>query len=307
MEHQENLFNQFKTAAEKSEPKDFPAMDKVWNRIEEKLDHTVVQKQSRVWQKAAVIASVLLFLSVVYQFMQSKESIPVAQKNRVVADSVITQKDTVVLQNETTISSTKEAIFSTEPILNEKLKSKEQATSTDKNDKKPESKTVVNNYHNKNEYGTARKSRMSKQPIYEAIVVREIFPDKKTTAITTDTVIKKKNPPLYVVDGKVVTDRNERMSKILNNPKLDLEDDEIEYILELKEPLYIIDNKYYSEAQLFGPNATSPYAPLHRQDIETISVLEHEEAIPLYGERGAKGVVLIKTKNGKPAVLSKKQ
>ncbi|QYS85659.1 hypothetical protein JJC03_10750 [Flavobacterium oreochromis] len=76
----------------------------------------------------------------------------------------------------------------------------------------------------------------------------------------------------------------------------------METILELKEPLYIINDKEYSEKELFGPNATSPYFPLKKQVIETISIYKDEEAIDLYGKKGEKGVIVIKTKNGKPVM-----
>ena len=51
--------------------------------------------------------------------------------------------------------------------------------------------------------------------------------------------------------------------------------------------------KEYSEKEVFGPNPTSPYYPLNKQEIESISIYQDEEAIELYGEKGNKGVVVI--------------
>ena len=70
----------------------------------------------------------------------------------------------------------------------------------------------------------------------------------------------------------------------------------------LDAPLYIIDGIYYSEQDLFGKKPTSPYAPLDNQEIKTITILQDLEATSKYGEKGKKGVVIITTKNGKPAL-----
>ncbi|MFY8187888.1 MAG: hypothetical protein ACOVLC_08005 [Flavobacterium sp.] len=80
---------------------------------------------------------------------------------------------------------------------------------------------------------------------------------------------------------------------------------EIEEIRVLNEPLYIINGVEYSEQEVFGPKPTSPYSPLDKQKIETVSILQDEEAVSKYGDKGKKGVVIITTKDGKPAALKK--
>ncbi|MBP9793736.1 MAG: hypothetical protein KBC56_07030, partial [Flavobacterium sp.] len=102
--------------------------------------------------------------------------------------------------------------------------------------------------------------------------------------------LAKKAPPLVVVDGKA-TDK--KVSDIQNS-------DDFETIVELKNPLYIINGVEYTEKEMFGPNPTSPYYPLNKQEIESLSIYQDEEAIELYGEKGKNGVVVVKTKNGKP-------
>ena len=52
----------------------------------------------------------------------------------------------------------------------------------------------------------------------------------------------------------------------------------------------------YSEESLFGKNPTSPYAPLSKQKIEKIEVLQPTDAIKIYGKKGEKGVVIISIK-----------
>ena len=75
MGQQDKLFNQIKSAAENAETKDFPSMDKVWNRVEEKLDQKVIKKESNLWKKIAVAATVLLVASVGYQFLKTETKV----------------------------------------------------------------------------------------------------------------------------------------------------------------------------------------------------------------------------------------
>lgn len=308
MENQDKIFNQFKTAAEKEEIKDFDSMDKVWNRIEDKLDHAVIQKQSRVWKKLAIAASVLLVSSIGYQFLKSDPiKKPVIQNEMVVMDTASIKEEKIIVEKADTLFKSEAIKPEANSILKRKQNSKARVADISKKEEQSEPKTVVNNYYIRNNYGPTRKTRMARQYHPDPIIVREVFIEKEEVEKEKEILEDKKSSSLYVIDGKAVTSKNEKMEKILNDPMLKVSDEDIEYILELKEPLYIIDNKYYSEAQLFGPKPTSPYAPLNEQDIQTISVLESDEAIPIYGDRGAKGVVIIKTKNGKPAVISKKE
>ncbi|MGK4569125.1 hypothetical protein [Flavobacterium sp. 3HN19-14] len=115
--------------------------------------------------------------------------------------------------------------------------------------------------------------------------------------------VQKNNNPLYVINGEAA-DKNRGKAAKSELSKLD--PDDIESIEVLKEPLYIIDGKYYSEEELFGANPTSPYTPLDQQEIETVKVLKGDEATSAYGKKGEKGVVIITTKNKKPAAVKGK-
>ena len=77
-------------------------------------------------------------------------------------------------------------------------------------------------------------------------------------------------------------------------------DEEVESVEYLDDPLYIINGVEYTEKELFGPNPTSPYYPLDKQEITSTTVFQGESATNLYGEKGKKGVVIISTKNKKP-------
>ena len=75
--------------------------------------------------------------------------------------------------------------------------------------------------------------------------------------------------------------------------KEDLSSDEMETMVELKNPIYIINGEEFSEESLFGEKPTSKYAPLTNQKIDSIKVYLPEEAKPIYGKKGKNGVVII--------------
>ncbi|HEU0136258.1 MAG TPA: hypothetical protein VFQ50_03125, partial [Flavobacterium sp.] len=111
-------------------------------------------------------------------------------------------------------------------------------------------------------------------------------------------VVQKPNP-LLVVEGNVVPE-GKKYDRTLKEALTKAENADEEIVV-LKEPLYIINGIYYSEDDLFGEKPTSPYAPLNKQEIETITILQGEKATAIYGAKGSKGVVIITTKNRKPA------
>ena len=57
MKNEEKIFQKIKNASNKTEETSFPGMDKVWNRVEEKLDTKIIKKKSEVWKKLAIAAS----------------------------------------------------------------------------------------------------------------------------------------------------------------------------------------------------------------------------------------------------------
>ena len=102
MENQDKIFEQFKDASKKVEAKDFPAMDKVWARVEEKLDKKEDKKVIAIWKKIGIAASLLLFFSLGYQFLKSdKELTP---ENPVVIEE---NSGKIAPENETIVANPK--------------------------------------------------------------------------------------------------------------------------------------------------------------------------------------------------------
>ncbi len=298
MDNQDNLFNKIKSAAENAETKDFPSMEKVWSRIDAKLDTKVEKKHNNNWKKLLVAASIVLVVTIGYQFFKTEKEI-VSPNNEIVtkeAEKPIIQDS---LENQNGIVSTeienpnikenvdeilKEQITKPNPVvISEKAEEKVKAKSYDDIMEVPS--VVKNNQAPRNSNTTwyGNNNFESRGVTYEEVKAEKNDDNLKKSKDT------KKLDPIVVVDGEVT---REKLSNI--------NDEDIEIILELPEPLYIINKIYYTEQELFGPNPTSPYAPLNKQKIESISILPPEKAVSIYGEKGKKGVVIVTTKDGKP-------
>ncbi|MCL9804988.1 hypothetical protein NAT51_05630 [Flavobacterium amniphilum] len=316
MEHQDNIFEKFKKAAENSESNDFPGLEKVWSRVDAKLNTQAYQTQKKAnssWKKFAVAASVVVGTAFAYQFFgyrlfkeaKIKPTVESTVKavdrvNKQSIDTTVASNDTIETTKAVTIVTSKEAKRILETHVNSlnQVAVKEPSGSTIKHDtitllkQAAISKTTI-------ETEKRNTGRMLREKAFQSTGVKrykieddneEEYPIKQETTESKKVTLKKA-PPLIVVDGKV--------AKTLKDAE------EGETIMELEEPLYIVNGVEYSEKEMFGPNPTSPYYPLNKQDIESVVIYEGKEAIERFGQKGAKGVVIVRTKDGKPAVLKK--
>jgi Ca-activated chloride channel family protein len=99
MDNQDKIFEKIKNASQKAEEKDFPAFEKVWMRVEEKLDKKEDKKAIALWKKGAVAASLLLFFSLGYQFLKTDAN-PIAPKG--------SKENPIVIQEKTVTKPTEE-------------------------------------------------------------------------------------------------------------------------------------------------------------------------------------------------------
>nr|WP_315217518.1 von Willebrand factor type A domain-containing protein [uncultured Flavobacterium sp.] len=107
MENQDKIFDKIKNASQKAEEKDFPAFEKIWMRVEEKLDKKEDKKSIALWKKWAVAASLLLFFSLGYQFLKLESKIIApngTKENSVVIkekkDTNITKKPSEIIKSD---------------------------------------------------------------------------------------------------------------------------------------------------------------------------------------------------------------
>ncbi|AWG23487.1 hypothetical protein FFWV33_19090 [Flavobacterium faecale] len=304
MDNQDKLFNQIKQAAQQAENQAFPGMDKVWVRVDEKLDQEVLVTKTKVWKKLAIAASILLVVSLGYQLTKPKTTFPIIGKPVVVQDSktnkIIEEKanaplliDTVqikkVIEQQTQVVSTKETDKTKAVALQEvEAKAEELQMAVEKNKLQRQSQA-------------ASSSHFRRGKIYEAITVQSAYGKSEPQATVAD--IQKSpvaNAPLVVMNGDLVSSKKYKSVADAKEAITNKYEDEVESLVVLDAPLYIINGVEYDEESLFGQHPTSPYAPLSKQKIESLTVLQNEQAIEKYGQKGKKGVVIIATKNGKP-------
>ncbi|MFD2909498.1 hypothetical protein ACFSX9_12230 [Flavobacterium ardleyense] len=292
---EEKLYKKIQQAAQNSEQKDFPGMENIWARVENKLETQTLKQEKHLWKKIAVAASIVLVGTLAFFMLQPKENIiipenivtaidtarnniptpesangfvntnPVIKKDaEQILQQQITIQNNIVINDTINYKSDKQVIFST-PMAVKEIKSKENVSSDLKND--------TSNAASLNNQGYFAKGKRYDVTTFVAEEVTQDF-DKKVS-----------NDDLILIDGKLSKKRAK-----------DIANGEYETITELKNPLYYINNVAYSEEELYGENPTSSYAPLSKQKINTIVILLPEKAIPIYGERGKNGVVIITIK-----------
>lgn len=309
MDNQDKIFNKFKEAAENSEQKDFPGMDKVWARVEDKLDKKEDKKAIALWKKIAIAASLLLLISIGSQFIKSDKT--TIQNSTIVNKERIEQN--ILEKNESVVSSESPLVPKPEAvkILDKPIISENNATETTvyvteavgagSADaiiiEEPANAPVQADYAIE-EDNNDLKDKAAQNSDYSRTIEREsakvAFADKQSQ-------MTKKSAPLIILNGNAIAHSDDqKRDKMMQAELPNLQPENVDSLVVLDAPLYIIDGIYYSENDLFGKNPTSPYAPLNKQEIKTITVLQDLEATSKYGEKGKKGVVIITTKTGKP-------
>lgn len=316
MNSEEKIYSKIKNASHKGE-KDFPGMDKVWNRVEEKLDNTIVVQKKNTWQKLAIAATILLSFSIIYQFISNDEIIK--DKNET-TNSVIVSTDSV----KKIIDKAKEVVVDNSIPTKLENKINPNITSSETSDNliddsamkmevkedqfDSEEKGEITNELNKN-IGTENEVSFKNSALnssssntdylaptkkYEA-TVKPVQSKYKATKSKSAAPVQQ-NKDLVVIDG-IAMDKSYNAEKELK--KINTED--ITDTTYLPNPLYIINGIEYSEESLFGKNPTSPYAPLDKQKITSTNILKPADATKIYGKKGEKGIIIITTKDGKPA------
>ena len=293
---EEKLYKKIQQAAENAEQKDFPGMEKIWARVEDKLETQTLQKEKHLWKKLAVAASVVLVGTLTFFLLQEKENVIIPENTITTIDSskntiptpesangfvnttpeikkeaeqILQQQ--IVIQNNIVINDTinyksKKEVLLSAPIAMEEVQEMAKTSLV------PSYNNSMSNSASINNSGYLAKGKRYDVTMNSAEKTQE--KDKKTA-----------NDDLVLVDGELT---KESLSNL--NP------DDIDSIIELKEPIYFINGVEYSEESLFGENPTSPYAPLNKQKIDKIEVIQPVDAVKIYGKKGEKGVVIISIK-----------
>ena len=293
---EEKLYKKIQQAAENAEQKDFPGMEKIWARVEDKLETQTLQKEKHLWKKLAVAASIVLVGTLAFFLLQEKENVIIPENTITTIDS---SKNTIPTPESANgfVNTTPEIKKEAEQILQQQIviqnnivindtinyKSKKEVmipTPIAMEEVQEMAKTsLVPSYNNSmsNSASINNSGYLAKGKRYDVTMNSAEKTQEKDKKIAND--------DLVLVDGELT---KESLSNL--NP------DDIDSIIELKEPIYFINGVEYSEESLFGENPTSPYAPLSKQKIEKIEVIQPVDAVKIYGKKGEKGVVIISIK-----------
>lgn len=318
MDNQDKIFDKFKEAAQNAELKDFPGMEKVWSRVEDKLDKKEDKKTIALWKKIAIAASLLLLISLGSQFFLSDKTKQIQNNQVVVTDSVETKTQNAVVEKDGVAVENSEIVPKEDAvkILDKQIQQQQKVAVNEiqRSFSEPTVNGTAAPAISEDVYVTAPVQSAPKYAEEEVSVEKEeavqnfgyakssqresskvAFAEKQSTARA------KKSAPLVVINGNAMANSDDaKKDKMMSAEMSNLEPSNVDSLVILDEPLYIIDGIYYSENDLYGPNPTSPYAPLDKQEIKTITILQDLEATSKYGEKGKKGVVIITTKTGKP-------
>jgi hypothetical protein len=309
MDNQDKIFNRFKEAAENAATKDFPGMEKVWSRVEEKLDKKEDKKAISLWKKVSIAASLLLIISLGSQFLKTDKTSNIENPEKVVINepekesiqNTDSRKGKVAASDDSVIVSEAQAEKILQKpnveaiIVDNSIVSTEAAYPIAADEVFAPAPAMVSGYIIQQDSINRDKGRD-----YESEKSRKR--DSYALADSEkETQMAKKSAPLVIMNGRAISHSDDqKRDKMMQEELPNMNPENLDSLVILDEPLYIIDGIYYSENDLFGKNPTSPYAPLNKQEIKTITILQDLEATEKYGDRGKKGVVIITTKTGKP-------
>jgi Ca-activated chloride channel family protein len=301
MENQDKLYEQFRDASQKSEAKDFPAMEKVWNRVEEKLDKKEERKGIVLWKKIAVAASLLLFFSLGYQFLKSDKHVKVTPENNV----VIQETPPIIAPVEQPAIIQKDA----EIILKKQLANPNTVAVSDVNHDEKEIVEEDNSIYELDEIvvEAAPIVRMKKSLGYSSTVVSSESVEisskgrggRKAEKESTQNANAAPNPALLQsLQGRVA---GVNIGYASNQPgsSQNIVLRGISSINGNIDPLYVIDGV---------PANGDALRKLDPNSIESITVLKDASATVIYGSRAINGAIVITSKSGMTSdTISKKE
>lgn len=326
MENQDKIFEQLKQAAENAESKEFPSMESVWSRVEDKLDNKALSKQNKKWKQWAVAASVVAVVSVGYQFFKAEDEKPVQKQEKTLVKDIKPE----IAPRQVAIADTTSALKKNAPQILNREQEKQSVVASRTSETSlgtgaastivyepsalaaPSMRSVAETQKEKANAVNADEEKaddsydFDKRRAKSAMAKTRAFDARIAHSEQESQNKSEKQKPLLIVDGKPLVAKTQREYDQKLAEAMESVPAERDTVFYLKKPLYIIDGKEYSEQSLFGPNPTSPYAPLNLQEegMKT-TVYTGKDAVKRFGDKGKNGVVVVTTKNGKPSERKK--
>ncbi len=312
MENQHKIDQKFLKAAENNQEKTFPEMDKVWAKIEKKLDQKDSKKVISLWKKLTVAASIALLIGLGFQIFNANDLFKASE-------------NPVVIENDhSTEVKTGNDIKPNENIINEKEAQKiiEHKTSTNNNavtsnsNKTTEDKKTPENDVIKASVTTDAIALENDITIGDIEIINAGYSRTETRTTSALTKINARD----IQNGYVYTEKTASGEMVLKESEVKTESSFLQSLqgtvsglniiassgkpgeshnsIILRgsgsingnpDPFFLIDGELLTEDQ---------FRKLNSNDIEEFKIIK-EEIISSNGTKLTNGIILIKTKKNK--------
>ena len=272
---EEKLYKKIQQAAQNAEQKDFPGMENIWARVENKLETQTLQQEKHLWKKIAVAASIVLVGTLAFLLLQPKENI-------IVPENTITAIDTT--KNEIPTPESANGFATTNPVIKKDAKEILQQRIVIQNN------IVINdtiNYSSRKEV-TIHNPMMLEEVQAKTSFAPELRNDASNAAFLSNQGFAAKGKAYSITTVSAEDISQEPIKEMMNNDFVIIRGQISQESANGNEPLIVLNNHLVTKAILndIDPNS-----------IASVTVLKNQAAISLYGEKGKNGAIVLTTKN----------
>ncbi len=272
---EEKLYKKIQQAAQNAEQKDFPGMENIWARVENKLETQTLQQEKHLWKKIAVAASIVLVGTLAFLLLQPKENI-------IVPENTISAIDTT--KNEIPTPESANGFATTNPVIKKDAKEILQQRIVIQNN------IVINdtiNYSSRKEV-TIHNPMMLEEVQAKTSFAPELRNDASNAAFLSNQGFAAKGKAYSITTVSAEDISQEPIKEMMNNDFVIIRGQISQESANGNEPLIVLNNHLVTKAILndIDPNS-----------IASVTVLKNQAAISLYGEKGKNGAIVLTTKN----------
>ena len=272
---EEKLYKKIQQAAQNAEQKDFPGMENIWARVENKLETQTLQQEKHLWKKIAVAASIVLVGTLAFLLLQPKENI-------IVPENTISAIDTT--KNEIPTPESANGFATTNPVIKKDAKEILQQQIIIQNN------IVINdtiNYSSRKEV-TIHNPMMLEEVQAKTSFAPEMRNDASNAAFLSNQGFAAKGKAYSITTVSAEDISQEPIKEMMNNDFVIIRGQISQESANGNEPLIVLNNHLVTKAILndIDPNS-----------IASVTVLKNQAAISLYGEKGKNGAIVLTTKN----------
>ena len=272
---EEKLYKKIQQAAQNAEQKDFPGMENIWTRVENKLETQTLQQEKHLWKKIAVAASIVLVGTLAFLLLQPKENI-------IVPENTISAIDTT--KNEIPTPESANGFATTNPVIKKDAKEILQQQIVIQNN------IVINdtiNYSSRKEV-TIHNPMMLEEVQAKTSFAPELRNDASNAAFLSNQGFAAKGKAYSITTVSAEDISQEPIKEMMNNDFVIIRGQISQESANGNEPLIVLNNHLVTKAIL---NDIDP------NKIESVTVLKDKAAMSIYGSKGKNGAIVLTTKN----------